>query len=482
MNTKNRVLYDKKYLPIRVGDLCALLHQNARLENVDPDTMITCFASRSVYKPFRKGFLLFGDSNDAFSIKQMHEGGAAVLADHAIDGVPCIVVDDIRAAFHSISTWMYEAINLPAVVVTGSVGKTTTKRMIGSVLEEKNPVFNTNKNRNLLREMCCYLQDVQVGDQMVMWELCENLPRDHAFCANVLKPSVAVITNIGESHLGSIKGGKEGQLEIFRRLPEEMDKNGVVVINADDPDSAGLRLDRETIRIGIHDAAADCVARNIINTQKGVEFDLCFRDETTRVKLSVFGEQNVYDAMMAFVVGVLQGVDKKDILKGLKSYRNIGIRQNVIRIGNEIVYVDCYNASATSDTYAIRCFSELPEVRGKRIAVLGDIAEIEGFEEDTYRKIAEAVDRSTIDALVTYGQNSYMIQDYVARSIRMTHCETAADLNRCLAELRHSGKNAYLLKGSRTMFLERNMKAVFPAHYHLMRFMEILTIKFRWKE
>lgn len=483
MNTlKNRVLFEKGLLPIRAGDLCKILGEDARLENLSPDTMITCFSFIGVYEPLREGFLLLAtiSTRDSSISKKLAEGGAAVLTNHSIDGVPTIVVENRITAAAKLLTWQYGAIALPSVIVTGSAGKTTTKRMINAVLSSEKAIFSTNENCNILQELCCFLQSVRTQDQVVVWEVCENVKRMPAICSEVLKPDVVVVTNVGDSHLGYI-GGREEQNKLFREFTAGMNEDGVVVINADDPRSLEIGFDKALIRVGIQDTAADCVAYNIVNTRTGTEFDLCFRGEEAHVRLSVFGLHNVYDAMMAYVVGVLNHIGKRNILKALKSYRNVGFRQNIVRFGGVTVYMDCYNSSGKAVSFAIPCFCELPGTRGKRVAVLGDVAEIEGYEEDTYREIAKAVDDSTIDVLLTIGRDSSMIHDFVQRDIEQRHFTSKNELNAYLKDLNSRGKNSYLFKASRSERLEESIRAVFPAHYFPMKLVDKFVSKYLWE-
>lgn len=476
---ENRVLFVNKSLPIRAGDLCELIESGARLENIDPDTMISGVSFLQRYKPLQKGFLLIGSvSSDSYIRKRVGEGAAAALVNHAIDGVPCIVVNDVLSAVFDICRWMYGSVAVPSVIVSGSAGKTTTKRLISDILGAGYQVYSTNENRNMLQELCCYLQDVKTGDQMVVWEVCENLKRHAAYSSKVLKPDIVVVTNIGDSHLGSI-GGKEAQLQNFRELTAGMDESGVVIINADDRGSVKAVFNKTVVRVGIHDTSADCVAFNIVNTRKGTAFDLCFRNETVRVVLSVFGVHNVYNSMMAYVVGVLKGIGKEAILKALKNYHNTGIRQNIIRFWGTTIYADCYNSSGKALSYAIPCFSELPGVHGKRVGVLGDIAEIEGYEESTYREVAATVDDSSLDMLLTVGTDSAMIHKYVKRDIEKHHFASRDDLNTFLRMLKHE-RNGYLFKASRSAELELCIKKVFPMHYYPMKIREKFTARNLW--
>lgn len=480
---KNRVLFEKGLLPIRVGDLCRIIGGNPRLENLSPDTELTCLAYFGSYQPLQKGFLQFVGrySTDDKIRRQLGEGGNAVLVDHSIEGFPCIIVEDMTAALANICAWLYGAIGLPAVIVSGSAGKTTTKRIINAVLNREKNVFSSNDNHNVLQELCCYLQSVNTDDQIVVWEVSESTKGVSRGSSEALKPDIAVVTNVGDSHLGSI-GGKEEQYKLFRGLTAGMKEDGVVIINADDPESLRIGFDKTLISVGVQDTAADCVAYNIVNTRRGTAFDLRFRGEEAHVSLSVFGLHNVYDAMMAYVVGVLQKIEKRKILKALKNYRNVGFRQNIIRIGGVTVYMDCFNSSGKAVSYAIPCFCELPGTRGKRVAVLGDIGEIEGYEENTYRQIAKTIDDSSIDVLITVGEHSAMLHDYLERDdIEKKHFTSREDLNVCLRELKSRGKNSYLFKASRSERLELSIREVFPAHYYPMRLVEELVSRCLWE-
>ena len=122
-------------------------------------------------------------------------------------------------------------------------------------------------------------------------------------------------------------------------------ENGYVILNADDKDSMGCGFQANTISVGIYNEAADCLATNIIEKAGGVEFDASFRGKATHINLSVHGIHNVYDAMMAFVVGKLKGIPEKKICNSLHSFSNTGIRQNIVRLGGVLIYADCYNAS-----------------------------------------------------------------------------------------------------------------------------------------
>lgn len=345
--------------------------------------------------------------------------------------------------------------------------------MVDSVLTQEKQVCCEQGNYNTLHALCWVLTRVESGAELVLEEVDEKRLRNTEMCSLVLKPGIALITNIAEAHLG-FYGSREALTDSFRGITAGMDETGVVIINGDDPSSVDARFNAKIITVGIYNEAADCRATNIRDTRHGTEFDLSYQGKTAHVRLSLFGEHNVYNAMMAFVVGTLNGLKTESILQGLAAYRNSGIRQNICRLGQTLVYADCYNASSTSIRYALKCFESIAAGKGKIVAVLGDIAEIDGFEEDTYREIAGFIDASGIDVLVTCGRDSEMIARYLNRKLETIHTSDLDELNACLSRLKKAGCRAFLFKASRFMQLEKSIRQAFPLHWKWMGLREKL--------
>ena len=345
--------------------------------------------------------------------------------------------------------------------------------MVTAVLAQEYRVFSKAGNWNSMHSLTCSLQSIENGIDLLVQEVDEKRPDNPYCCSRILSPEIAVVTNVAESHIGYL-GGLKALAKSFSGITAGMDENGVLILNGDDENSLHAGFDARTLLVAIRNEKADCRAMNIDSGPEGTEFDVCFRGETVHVRLSAYGEHNVYDAMMAYVVGKLKGVSTEKILAGLKSYRNSGIRQNVCRVGGETVYADCYNASPTSIAFAVKAFCDLPGTTGRKVAVIGDIAEVDGYEEETYRRIAETVDTSDVDILVTYGGNSEMIWDYLTRPMAKRHARTAEELYDRLRSLRAEGENSYLFKASRVMKLEDAIRDVFPEHYREIKLSEKL--------
>ena len=467
MNTENMTLYRKKRLPTTVGQLCAVLEAPYSLHGLEPDAVIPFIAAVDIADAQPGGLYIPYSESDAEIRANAKKGVLGVLTDHYIEGIPCIVTENKDDALCRISRWLYSAIALPCTVVTGSTGKTTLKRMVAAVLKTELEIFYRYGNYNTLHSLPETLQLIPPEAEYLIQEADESRHLSITEFSSVLSPEFALVTNISDSHIQYI-GSTDALIEEFRGISAGMNADGVVVINADDPGSTGTAFHPNTIRVGIYSEDADCRATGIETSDKGTSFDLHYEGRTVRVRLRIPGEHNVYNAMMAYVVGRRKGIPEKRILAALRRFQSSGVRQNYCRWRGTLVYADCYNANAMSVSYAIQCLCRMRQRRGKRIAVLGDIAEIAGFEETIYRRIAEAVDHSSLDVLLTCGEHAGMITQFVTRDMDKKHFRTKAELNDCLRALKKSGPNAYLFKASRIMTLETCIKEVFPAHYFLL--------------
>lgn len=468
MNIKHEtILLNKHKLPVTVSALCSILSCEYELRRIDKDKVLSHIVVSDNDIIDKDCLFIPYDENDDQCRMMVSKGAGGVLTDHYIENVPCIIVNNIIDALYSICEWMFNAIDVPTVAVVGSVGKTTTKRMIKNVLETDRSVFCQSGNYNTFQAMCCAFQHVTCGTEIIVQEVDEKRVNNTANCSKILKPRIAVVTNIAESHIG-FYGSKQALIGSFKGINQGMPDDGILIINGDDEDSLRAGFEKQIITIGIFDETCEYIARNIMLNSNGTSYDLYHRDmRIARIKIRTYGIHNVYNSLMAFVVGLLQGVSVANICKGLIKFRNYGLRQNISKIGKTMIYADCYNASATSVRYAIECFDNITH-GGKSVLVLGDIAEIEGYENETYQQIAEFVNGSKADYLCTYGMESRQVLQNITRSIGNSHAFTASDLIDHLNKLKKKGYKCFLFKGSRKMKMEEVIKEVFPLHWYKM--------------
>ncbi len=436
-------------------------------EGLRPDkrfSMLCCFEG-----VFLKDSLFFQYDHygDWEARNAMKNGAAAILCSEQIEDYPCIVVPDVMDALQKLGEVMYQRVRIPATVVTGSIGKTSTKYFLNSVYKTTYRVFSNPTNGNSPYYLGFELQRIDRRAEAFVQEVNESDFRSTSVFSKVLHPHIALITNMDRSHIGEL-GSEENIIRTISQIADGMGPNDYVVTNGDDPNSESVSFLPNRIRVGIRNPEADCRAENIVVKEGTTEFDLDFMGERTHVTLPIEGAHNVYNASMAFVAGKLNGISTEKILRGLMNYRPLGYRQNTYRAGETVIYADCYNSSAKSVAAAIDVMNRKNRRPGeKKIAVLGDIAEIEGYEDETYASIADTLRGSDIDILFTYGSDSERILKGLKDSaIKACHFGSEKELVSHLREELKKGKTATILfKASRSMYLETVIRKVFPTAY-----------------
>lgn len=396
--------------------------------------------------------------------RAVNHGALAVISEYQIDDLPCIVVPDVWYVLKELSRLYLKNYSGGKVAIAGSIGKTTTKEMVEYVLKQNFKTFCTPNNGNVLSYLAFEIQHRPCNTEQFIQEVDESYPNNAIDCSYVLQPNIAIVTTIDKSHVGALGGENEVKKAILN-VTEFMPENSTVVISADDPKSREAVFEQNVVSVGILDQTADCTASNIVSTNKSVDFTIHFNGEDTEIHLRCPGEHNIYNAMFAFVAGKLNGLTNKQIKRGLGKYKPMSIRQNTYYAFGKTLYVDCFNASAKSVGAALSVLKKMkPGRKGRRIAVLGDIAEIEGYEEQTYREVALKISETELDLLITYGQKSKLIWD----NLRNAHysqagchiCERQKVENYIKKSLRFG--DAVLFKASSFMGLDKIVKKAFP--------------------
>lgn len=457
-----------KFLSIRdVCDILGVELSSVKLQRgISPDEMLTGICAWDFY-------LLPGSLYAALPLyanlapdKAMAKGARVLLTDKQVDSYPCIVVPDVMAAYCMLCAVIQSRSNIKTIAVTGSVGKTTTKDMVKAVFSRKYNVFCDVENNNMAtlvgylvqripRECDCYVQEVHEGD-----------PGSAESISRIIQPDVAVITNIGESHLGNF-GSHEELIKGVTDITSGMSENGFVVIDGDDIPSATASWERRVIRVSVRDNSADYYAENIRTTDNGLFFDIVYSKGRIKAQLHMFGIHNVTDALLAFAAGVESSVPPEEAVRGLQNYEAKGMRQNVVKSGNRTLYIDCFNAAVKSMKTALDTLGELPiKQGGKRVAVLGDMAELGDDSESMHREVGRVAAKSGIDVLICYGPLSVTMAEEARKvnGLKVFHTEQLSELNKLVRD--NVGLyDTVLFKASHATNLIATVKANFPLTY-----------------
>ncbi|MFO8064368.1 MAG: UDP-N-acetylmuramoyl-tripeptide--D-alanyl-D-alanine ligase [Spirochaetota bacterium] len=369
------------------------------------------------------------------------------------DAGVCAVDDPLSALQDLARARLASFPHLRRVGITGSNGKTTTKELIASVLSQKDSTFKTRGNYN--SEIGVPLSVFDVGEEHVfgVFELAMNHVGEMEVLADIVRPDLAVITNIGTAHIGLV-GSQEAIAYEKRRVFSRFDGSQTAVLYESEPYRAVLE----------DGAAAHIVTFGPETTlgyegfePRGVEGTV-LRWRGRRIRLPLAGEHNVRNALAAITVGLQLGCSDDDIQAGLESAQPEFGRGEVIR-GTITVLHDSYNANVDSMRAAIELIAETPHRSGKKILVLGAMYELGSYTAAHHEAVAASALASGADVTVLFGEEfeaaAKALSDQDAEaSKRLMWAGDIDELSSLISETVREG-DLVLLKGSRGTRLER---------------------------
>ncbi len=378
--------------------------------------------------------------------------------------IPMVLVDDTKKALGDIAFWHRNKFGIPTVAVTGTNGKTTTKDMIAEVLSSKFSVLKSIKSYNNLIGVPLTIFELNSDTRVLVLELGMSNLGEIEILTKIAKPNLGVITNIGPAHLESMQSLKKIAQAKFELL-DNMPSPHTSVLNADDESLAKRIQDgkEKTISFAIKNQA-DFKASELSTGDEGyVSFKV---NGKLDINLKLLGEHNVYNALAAFAVGTLLGVDKLKIKESLERYAPSELRMELNQIGNIRVINDSYNANPVSMANALKTLRQMKSA-GRKIAVLGDMLELGKKTFEYHFELGKSVAESEIDLLLTVGEHSPAIGQGAQKSGMSAKRICAFDNNEkvsaYLLENLKAGDLA-LIKGSRRMKLEEVVLSLKSLH------------------
>ncbi len=409
------------------------------------------------------------DGHDYIS-QAFSKGAAAVVAERIPEDVSdedkkrILVCGGTLEALGKIAAAYKERIHPKTVAVTGSVGKTTTKEFVYAVAGANYVSHKTEGNFNNEIGMPLTVLSMPESAQVCVLEMGMSGLGEISRMTNIARPDIALITNIGNSHIENL-GSRENICRAKLEIAEGVGENGHVILNADEPMLFAQKgkLKQNIIFVSLQNPLADYRALNIREYEDSTEFDLVAgKRVVTNIRIPTIGRHNVYDATYAFVVGVLLGMSDDDIKRGLMSFRNTGMRQNIYEYGGITIIEDCYNAGPESMKAAVDVLGRMAEKNGcKSVAVLGDMRELGDYSKQLHMEIGTLVASRGISNLVTFGREAENIAlgaiNHAMKPENIsvnTNTENVSGAARTIFELLDSG-DAVLFKASRAVRLER---------------------------
>jgi UDP-N-acetylmuramoyl-tripeptide--D-alanyl-D-alanine ligase len=390
----------------------------------------------------------------------VESGAAAVLSENEEDssiGVPVIRVDDTRLAMGRLAAYYIKKLGIPTVAITGSVGKTTTKDMVASVLAKHFNVYKTQGNHNNDIGVPLTVFELTEEHTAAVIEMGMNHFEEISYLTKMVHPDVAVITNVGVSHIENL-GSREGILKAKCEIFEGLKPNGTAIVNGDNDMLITLKGKRKDVLLfgTSEDFAvyADSIkSYGLDGTDCTIHSRLAGKEMSFDVHISTPGKHMVSNALAATSAGLALGLTAEEIKAGIEDFVPTGMRMDVIRKPNRIIVNDAYNSNPVSAEAGI---DVLAETKGKRCAILGDMFELGTFAPSLHYEVGEYAAKADIDEIVCIGELSKNMYEG-ALSVRQNgvhYYESCEAFFEDMDEIVRDGM-VVLVKASRGMRFER---------------------------
>lgn len=392
----------------------------------------------------------------------VNNGAVAVMVSRVPDvDIPYVLVKDTEKAFLDLAKYYKNKISPLTVAVTGSVGKTTTKEMIASVLSQKYKTLKTEGNLNNQIGLPRTIFRLDDSYQAAVLELGMSNFGEISTLSKTACPDLGVITMIGVSHMENL-GSREGILKAKTEILDGMSNTAPLFVSGDDDMLCRFKDgSRRIISFATQNKAADYYAADVSTADGKTEFMVRFNGNSQKVTVPTVGEHNVRNALCAFAVGIECGLSPRDISAGLLSYKPSGMRQNVVRKNGYTVIEDCYNASPDSMRASLSVLNDIAG-DGRKIAVLADMLELGEISKKAHYETGKEAAEQKIDLLFCCGENSReTVKGAEENGLKNAFWfEDKNELANRLLSVLCTG-DTILFKGSRGMALEEIIKILY---------------------
>lgn len=391
------------------------------------------------------------------------KGASTLLQNEQIEKNKIIIeVKDTLSALQDWSKHYKDKFKTFNICVTGSNGKTTTKEIIAHILSQEFPLLKTSGNYNNEIGIPLTLLQLDKSHKLLVAEMGMRGLGEIKILTNFIPPDLAVITNVGEAHIGLL-GSKDNIFKAKTELLQSLDKEGITILNRDDPyffKMSKIVKDKKLYTFGIENKS-DIMACNVrMESDKGMRFTLEVQNGKSReIYFPLLGRHNIYNALAAAAAAFALGIELDLIEKGLSSFKPLDLHMQFSNFYNGIKIInDSYNASPLSVKSALETLAEVAQ-KNRKIAILGDMLEL-GEKADFYhREIGKEVAKLSIDTLITVGQGGKIIaqsskeEGMAEERIFSFEKNEKKNLSKKLLSLTKPG-DFILLKGSREMKME----------------------------
>ncbi|MGY0375186.1 UDP-N-acetylmuramoyl-tripeptide--D-alanyl-D-alanine ligase [Clostridium sp. JNZ J1-5] len=366
------------------------------------------------------------------------------------DNTSIILVEDTRKALLDLAEYYRSKLSVKIIGITGSTGKTSTKDLTAAALSSKLKVFKTqgNFNNEIGLPLMIFKLD-NTYDAAVLEMGMSDFGEIHRL-AKVARPDVAIITNIGISHIENLKT-RENILKAKMEITDFFGNDNILIIN-DENDLLSTISEKEykVVKIGFNEDA-DVQASDILVDEEHVEFSLGHNGEEGRFIVPVPGKHNILNSLLAIAAGKALDIENNELKRGIKNLSFTSMRLDIVKGEKFTIIDDSYNASPDSMKAALEV---LDTVKGSRkIAVLGTMRELGVDSYKFHKEVAEYAKNKNVDLLIAVGEFKEAYREGLNQDNKFKGFENIEDASNFLMD-NFREKDVILVKASRSMKFE----------------------------
>ena len=445
-------------IPCTVREICAAV--GGTLLQGEGDALITGVTTDSRAVSAGQLFIpLTGERFDghAYIDSALTAGAAGCLTartpETLLPGRSYVRVADTRLALAALAAWYRGRFDLPVVQITGSAGKTTTKEMVAAVLSQRYDTLKTQANFNNDIGTPLTLLGLAPHHQAAVIETGMNHFGEIRCLGAMVRPDIAVITNVGDAHIENLGNTRQGILQAKCEIFEHLSPDGIAVLNGDDPLLNTVTLPQTILRCG---RGEGCDVRVTDVDDRGIEGVACTvatAQASYRLHTDSPGAYMIYPMAMAAAIGEALGLTGEEIAAGVAAYAPTGSRMHLIRLPEQRLLIDdCYNANPQAMAEALKLLAAASCRR--RAAVLGDMGELGELTVSAHRTIGALTGELGLDTVIAIGGKA---RDIAAAAPGAQWYPSVSDAMPAVRAA-FTGGTAMLVKASHAMHFENIVK------------------------
>ncbi len=378
----------------------------------------------------------------------IQKGASLIVASKPVSietEIPILYVEDTMKSLEDLAVYYRKTYPAYTIAVTGSVGKTTTRELLYTILSTTYSVLKSEKNHNNHIGIPLTLFQLNEDYNIVLLEMGMNHLGEIEHLSKMVEPDLGVITNIGTSHIGNL-GSKKKILQAKMEIVKGME-DGTLFVNGDDPYLRKIKSHNNYRVIHVGNKHSYYLQPFAIQENlDSLSFKIKYQKEIYDVFVPISGKQFLSNILLAMEVALYLHIDIQTIIESLRNFKPFQERMNVIQTDQFTFIDDCYNASYESCT---SLFTFLNHQKKEKIIILGDILELGNFSHKIHKKLKKQLQKMKHTTILSVGEAT---KSYTGKN--MLHFDNIESLIAYLIKMNTQNK-LIALKGSRGMHLEK---------------------------